>query len=972
MPASHPDRSSRLGAEFEVQVVDAYRALGFQVVHNIQMPGKQTDLLARRQIAGAPPIVLAVECKDESRPVGNEEVLAFVSRIVAQRGSAEITSGVMVSRSGYTKDARAAVTHHPYITLLTWDDLTAEILDVRHQLRELIADYAASPICHEYVPARYERVSWDALGAEDAGALPHGRSLVGAWLESGPGPAQKPSPRLVLGDFGAGKTTLLRHLEYEAAQQFLAGADARIPLFVPLINFRETHDLNTLLRAAFRDRYYRDVPGELLWRRLEEGAFWLFLDAFDEMAARSDARRRLDLFHLLLPALASRSPAILTSRPGYFAGRGELRALVGELHLQEAESIAGSPGRATRGSVEADALLRKLIERRHTPPRSLSYTAVNFAVRGLDVYRLLPLDSARVADLVHHRGGELTAVGLTSDQLLGFIARTYDLSDLATRPLLLTMIIDTVVEGRLDLDDTSREYGPSGLYELYVEAKLTVDLGKHRSRAGLKPDLRRSLTERLAIAMYQAGVFEADFAELLPVVTAEDEALRMQLVDTGLSDEEVATDVASSAFITLDHTGVCQFVHRSFRGFFVARVLRQPLDRAHALWHQELDAEILYFIGGFAPTEADKGEGLWTRFAHAAEDDAVLRRNLLMACLHTRPTHTDRVIVSGAIWEARYSHLTFVRPTLSGGRWRDTVIGALTVEGGVVSDLELVDSQLTSVRVTDAVVGLSIDRVIVEAADVRDSSLMLTGQGLECGNLWCERTRVGIELEESRVQVMSIVEAVCKVEGSGDERVIFDEVLIDRGWFAFAGAAIETVVARRCVIKALPRSSSIAKLSLAESVVLGVVNRSRSDNDVMGPLLAQVDQLELDSASIVVFDDGVYLSRVRGLACGVFGHLIAESAVPHRVDCWGIVEGEVLIDEIELPVDVSGVRCGDLLFVTKSFYAHHVLRCITEADEAGADGTKSSDRVPRPESGTPANAMRTLYEKWAALDWPHL
>jgi hypothetical protein len=315
------------GKAFEREVADAYRALGYAVTENERLAGKQTDLIARRELDGAPGIKLSVECKDTAAPVGNTVVEAFVSRIDQQCRGNVVSAGAMVSRNGFTSAAREVAKPHNTISLLSWDELTSAVLDVRAQLREAIEHYEMSDIFDYYLPLTLERLSWDTMSPTD-GPSSSTEAAVSGWLADSSEEMSRPNVLVVLADFGAGKSTLLHRVHYERAMALLAGNETRVPLFVPLRDFRHTQDVTALVRMAFRDSYFRDLPSDLLWQRINAGRFHLLLDGFDEMSERSDVARRLELFGMLVPLLTSPCPVLLTSRPSHFVERGELNGLL--------------------------------------------------------------------------------------------------------------------------------------------------------------------------------------------------------------------------------------------------------------------------------------------------------------------------------------------------------------------------------------------------------------------------------------------------------------------------------------------------------------------------------------------------------------------------------------------------------------------------------------------------------------------
>jgi len=650
--ASNKQSPQARGRAFEARVADAYRALGYQVEVNSSGPSQQIDLIARREVQGAGRLVVAIECKDHERKPENQDVQDFVSTVTALRATNAINHCVLVSASGFTSGSRELAHHLPYIDMYSWEELTAQVLNVAPALLDFVRAYENLEIFHSYLSLEAEELSWSDPGVASKKPL---IDAVDQEILSRLGscdPTQEGAHTIfVLADYGSGKTTIARRLQYELAKRFLNGSDSYVPLFVPLRDYDESEDMGTLLRTSLRESYLVDVPQEVLWQRVQAGTFVLLLDGFDEMAERSDETRRTRLFGALLPLFVSDSLSILTSRPSYFVHRGELEHLLTTLRAADDELMKRrtDTGRSpTQASVQIDRLrLRLLQDFRERRPGLGSYELPDTKL--VTLLQLKPLDAERVIEYVENRRGDLAHVGATPEQVLSFIERIYDLQDLANRPLLLWMIVSTILQGGIDLSDDELRVGPSGLYQLFTDLQLDIDLDKGEVRqGGLPRNVRRSLSEAIALKMHAAQTLDYELSEILDDL--EDDAqwpLRTRL-GLELSREEIATDLATCGFIRVDRRGRCLFMHKSFREFFVACVLRTRISLTEALLQQPLEREVLYFLGGFEPTEPKVGNALWSEFKKNGEHE-IARRNLLVAYLYTKPIHHGRQISDGLV-----------------------------------------------------------------------------------------------------------------------------------------------------------------------------------------------------------------------------------------------------------------------------------------------------------------------------------
>jgi hypothetical protein len=918
-----PDRGTdRSGVPFESSVADTYRALGYQVVHNIQLSGQQVDLIARREVEGAPQIVLAIECKDHLASVGNQEVLDFVAaaRALIHRGT--ITAGVMVASHGFTKDGRAAGDGMPNVTLLAWDELAATLFNVRHPIRAFVADYEKSSIFRDYVHLAIEPVSWSGAVRPSDGNLSLDE-VIAEWITSEADDSHHARALFALADFGAGKTTLLRYLQYRTAKAFLAGDVARVPLFVPLRDFRFTHDMSALLRASFRESYHRDIAADLLWQRLHDGRFYVLLDGFDEMVERSDASRRAELFNALVPIIGSASPSVVTSRPSYFVERHELETLLA--FFRDYEAALTKPEQPSGVSRQADRLRRRLVARHREVGPGASGTGPRIEPEAVRAVRLLPLDRERVEMFLASREHDLKAVGASSQQLLQFIDRTYDLTDLATRPLLLTLILESVLDGALSVSDPSAQFGPSGLYEVYTRAKLDLDMAKGPSRnRGLSLDARRLLAESLAMHMYETGVLEADFGSVASALIASDDSLRREVQESRLTPAQVATDFATCSFVTLDNDGTCRFIHKSFRGFFVARALQTRVRKGHPLFAQHLEWEILYFLGGFAPTKPKLGEELWAWFRNRAEDDET-RRNALVSLLYTRPDHDSRAIVGAEISDAEFGRLRFDGSRMTDMCWRRSTVRQLELDAAVWKRIEFEDMNISEVTMRDGDVEISARNTTIDAISVGMSAVRLPSASIQLKLLDSavdsasfRGVDVDLKLISTGMRRLEISAGALTLETRATNRaVLVDELVLTNSRARIAHPMVGSCRATSSIVQLDVRESSLADWTL-EACLLTFIPR-----DAARPSAAERG-LRLDVESILLGPSTLLLGTLR---CGVFGELAGTTPrALAELDAggWGVIDGGSAIIDIVGERGVDGYRWGDVLIVTPEYYRREV------------------------------------------------
>ena len=887
----------------------------------MHLAGQQVDVIARRDLDGGPRVVIAVECKDHKARIGNQLVQDFAATVTAMRAANAVTSGVMVSSSGFTSHAHAVVRDVPYLSLFSWDDLTAELFTVSHRLRELHGEYEHSPMFRHYLSLDVQVLSWPGL-SPSARPPPLLDDVISSWMANGS--TSVPGASLfVLADFGSGKTTLLRHLEYLVTDRYLNGIDRRIPLFVPLRLFTDGTDIMTLLRASFRASYYRDVSEELLWQRTQAGSLCVLLDGFDEMADRSDAGSRAELFHLLLPLLQSPSPTALTSRPSYFVEPGELHALVALLRRHEARfqapALIGDGGT----SMTADHVRRHLVHRhREATVTPGAHQALDS--RRLRVVRLLPLNRERIKAFVEKHADALLTARTTPEAIMAFVDRTYDLSDLATRPLLLALIIDTVLADGVDIHDPGLQFGPSGLYEMYTHAKLDLDLAKGAVRqGGLTLEIRRALAEALAMEMYTAGTIETNFRTMVARFLTDPGELGGSLRDSGLTADQIATDFATCSFVTLDLEGRCRFVHKSFRGFFVARVVKEQLRAPHPVLRAWVEREVLYFLGGFGPTQPRVSDAIWGGYVGAPSGSA-LRRNLLVAFLYTRPEHDGRRISDGEVADADYRRLQFLQSRMDRVTWRDCSLRELTLRDAYWAGVRFVDSHVGQLHSAGGRHRLEFERAAVEGLRIEDTNLELTLDATTLDTCDARSAILKISLHAARVGRLEVAESLVTVDDAGGTSSGLRELSTSQARVWLGKRSPAGVRAERSVLSFAGAPDRVLDWSLEQCVVVLAADEAQPPGvvDLRAGIRAMNEAL--GATSVVLSAGAVAVNILWEATCGVFGEMspgtqaLDPGSTPRG---WGVLRvGSPETWDEPWPSDAVGACRGRVLLAGQDWY----------------------------------------------------
>jgi len=326
----------------------------------------------------------------------------------------------------------------------------------------------------------------------------------------------------ILGDFGTGKSSSMMELTARLLSgRGLARQHDRIPLFFSLRDFIYVESLQSLITKGLNERY--GVPPftyQAFRRLLEDGRLLLIFDAFDEMATLSERWATLESLRRLNEAVHPRGKMILTCRTHYFTSDSHVR-----------EQIQGSLPN-TGGELFAEVGGRR-----------------NFAIVNLQ-----PFDDQQIREfLSRHDPGQASVC-------LREIERLPGLNDLATRPVLLEMILKTLPE----LMNRSGPINVATLYRHFTNLWLTTVA---KGGATLTGEEKLHFTEALAIRLYSSGLSRIHHRDLAQYIADYFKTRIYSFAENALLDQEIRT----CDFLNHDHEGNYQFVHRSFMEFFIAQ-----------------------------------------------------------------------------------------------------------------------------------------------------------------------------------------------------------------------------------------------------------------------------------------------------------------------------------------------------------------------------------------------------------------
>jgi formylglycine-generating enzyme required for sulfatase activity len=491
---------------------------------------------------------VAVVCKEGT--VERGDVDALLAEVKAQ----DLGGGVLVTHSRVSPAAleRAAETEGA-VRAFTLDEFYRELIDFEGYVRALVADYEEDELCTYYVDL-------GCRSADDSLYKPMD-DYVDRWLDD---PARNHIS--ILGDYGTGKTSFCRQYAAKLGRCWLADPDRhRIPILISLRDYAKAMNLEQLVTDFLVNRYGIQAKYEAFRRFNADGKLVLLFDGFDEMAQKVDYQTTVDNFEELARAVEAHSKVVLTCRTPYFRTRREAEELLRRDFLDVLTDEAFEKGYAT-----ATEKANTLIDLTDRP---------NF-----EIVHLLPFDQEDIRAMLRTRFPD------EWERYWQQIERTYNLAELAQRPVLLDMIARSLPELKAE-----QVINASQLYELYTDRWLARD--EEKGRTLITRADKRLFMQELALEMLRRWELSIHYSRLPERVRAHFRLEKAHEIDY------FEHDIRTCSFLNRDGEGNYRFVHKSFQEFFVAQWLAPKLLDGSAP-EMGINEEIRGFVRGLL-AEAD-------------------------------------------------------------------------------------------------------------------------------------------------------------------------------------------------------------------------------------------------------------------------------------------------------------------------------------------------------------------------------
>ena len=355
------------------------------------------------------------------------------------------------------------------------------------------------------------------------------------------------------------------------------------------------------------------------------------------MSPQVDSGIRNENFAKLSPLLLSNSNTILTCRPSYFISKTEYDKAVSKImanyHPLEINDIRNNK-KYLQGSIYKN-IVKKYSEDNTIQTESRKVGAKNTTIKISD-FSEQQID----AYLTKFNNEFKNRCHSSWEEVREFLVNIYDIKSLLKKPILLSMIKDTMLELGINYDKNNELYDPASLYEIYTKANIARDISKGKTRQYLTDKQRLKFAQILAHQMLINDRLEVNYNELAKLVE-NNLSLFKDIEDVSI--DKIASDIQICSFITLTEDETFRFIHKSFMEFFIAQKFKKELrnKEKNELYTNLITREVLYFLGCYSNVD----EVLKNRFKSLAyrknktSVNRILQRNTTIALLLSNSEH---------------------------------------------------------------------------------------------------------------------------------------------------------------------------------------------------------------------------------------------------------------------------------------------------------------------------------------------
>jgi hypothetical protein len=336
----------------------------------------------------------------------------------------------------------------------------------------------------------------------------------------------------VLGNYGTGKTSLAIYLAYELLKTYNSQLDRIIPIYIPMKLWDKVPSYQRLISVLIDSPNYPFQNRSRLEELLDSKKLLLILDGIDEISNTLDPVTSPNIVQQITSIIPNNTPYIILGRMTFFTSNKSLLSAL---------AISNN---------DIPPLLMMQLQKENY------YTIV-----------LKPLTWPQIEQHIIRKCDSDASFAIKT------IRENYDLPDLATRPVLLNIILECINDLKV-LIKNKKTITTSDLYETYIHNWLR----NPKNRSTLSSDAKLEMLEELSLLLLERNEKAITYSELIHFI-------KVKLGDEGFTKNFIY-DLANCTFLDLTEK-FYEFSHKSFLEYFSAKGL------ARRIWFTDVkDSEL--------------------------------------------------------------------------------------------------------------------------------------------------------------------------------------------------------------------------------------------------------------------------------------------------------------------------------------------------------------------------------------------
>jgi len=367
---------------------------------------------------------------------------------------------------------------------------------------------------------------------------------------------EKDNVIIVLGDLGTGKSTLAQFLFYDLARTFLSDPLRHpAPILIPLKEVRKEVSLEGIIISHFAQNQI-NIDYNRFSHLVRVGKIIIFFDGFDEMADRVQWKVTQSNFNELLRAGYGRGKVFLTCRTHYFKDRREQVSLI--------------VGKGPRPSSTETVLYKELKQK-----------------TGAELLYLKEFNKDQIKDYLRRVRPD------SFEENYNKIQRIHNLEELAHRPLLLDLIVNSLPQL-----ENHQDVNAANLYTIFTNLWIEREREKGHGKV-IDSKLKLAILFQLTWQMWHEEKEEIHYTDLVQFLKQFEDTRTIKWSSEVMDD--IFREMMTASFLKRDDDGNFSFMHRSFMEFFLARRIHitfsaNPKAIPTVLNTRRFDRKIIFFL----------------------------------------------------------------------------------------------------------------------------------------------------------------------------------------------------------------------------------------------------------------------------------------------------------------------------------------------------------------------------------------